>query len=90
MASITSSDQNSDLIALSAGNGKSVILTKEQIRTYFLGSSAPNAYVDTITWAINQIVSGLGNDMIDASEILFDFDPTTGSPITLSIGNFGG
>jgi hypothetical protein len=78
MACIRSQTLTRDGLSMTSSRGVTFTLSRAEILAHYNTESgnATARRLATIAWAKTQIVTALGNDMIDATEIDLDIDGT--------------
>ena len=74
-------------LTIVASNGRSVAVTKENIRARFLVETGTNAQrkTKTITWFKSQIETALGPEQVPTAVITADVNTATGSPTSFEV-----
>jgi hypothetical protein len=81
-------DGGPQALEIVASDGRTFMLTKAQIQTFYQGTTgnAASRRAQVITFVKNGIIAALGADQITLAELDYDFDIATGSITTARIG----
>jgi hypothetical protein len=87
MPNIRSQVLTEDGISLVASDGRSITITKSDVLAHYQTEtgSAATRKANTIQWAKNLIVSTLGQEQIDITQLVLDADMTLGKFSKLEI-----
>ena len=87
MPNIRSQALTANGLTIVASNGRSITVTKEDIRARFLIETGTNAQrqTKTITWFKSQIETALGAEQVPTAAITADVNTATGSPTNFEV-----